>query len=323
MKRYELITFGENMIRLSTRDYERLEQAQTLDVRHGGTEANVAVGLARLGHRTAWLSRLGDNALGHRIERDIASWGTDTSRVIWAPDERVGVFFLEVGAGARGSSVLYDRRDSSMSRMGVETFPWEWLAEAGWLHLTGITTAISSSCEELVRETQRRAHEAGLTVSYDVNYRAKLWTPERAREVVSPLCRDADIMFMKHSDVERVFGIREATAEDDLRALASRFARKVVVMTAGADGALAFDQQSGQIARAPAHPLTHVVDRVGAGDAFAAGFIAGYLETGIECGLRMGNAMAALKMTIQGDYALVSRAEVDGLLAGRSGGISR
>ncbi len=323
MKRYDLITFGENMIRLSTRDYERLEQAQVLDMRHGGTEANVAVGLARLGHRTAWVSRLADNALGHRIERDIASWGADTGHVLWVPDERIGVFFLAVGSEPRASSVLYDRRDSSMSRMKASEFPWQLLSDTGWLHLTGITTAISATCEELVREAQSRAHDAGLTVSYDVNYRAKLWTPAKAREVAGPLCKEADIVFMKHADVERVFGISSESAEHALRALANRFARDVVVMTVGSRGAMALDKRNGQILRAPAHVIPHVVDRVGAGDAFAAGFIAGYLERDVEFGLRLGNAMAALKMTIPGDYALVARADVDALLEGASGGIVR
>lgn len=323
MKRYDLITFGENMIRLSTRDFERLEQAQVLDFRHGGTEANVAVGLARLGHRTAWVSRLADNALGHRIERDIASWGADTSHVLWVPDERVGVFFLAVGSEPRASSVLYDRRDSSMSRMTTADFPWPLLAETGWLHLTGITTAISQTCEDLVREGLARARELGLTISYDVNYRTKLWSPAKAREIVSPLCEAADIMFMKRADVANVFGISYDTEEDMLRALADRFARRVVVMTVGSRGAIALDKPSGEILRAPAYPIQHVVDRVGAGDAFAAGFIAGYIEKDTQYGLRLGNAMAALKMTIQGDYALISRAEVDALLAGTAGGIIR
>lgn len=323
MKPYDLITFGENMIRLSTRDYERLEQAQILDFRHGGTEANVAVGLVRLGHRAAWVSRLADSALGHRIEQDIAAWGADTSHVLWVPDERVGVFFLAVGSEPRASTVLYDRRDSSMSRMRAADFPWPVLADANWLHLTGITTAISQTCEDLVREALTRAHDAGLIVSYDVNYRAKLWTPARAREIVSPLCAAADIMFMKHADVERLFEIRRDSEEDTLRELGQRFARRVIVMTIGPRGALALDKSSGEILRAPAYAIQHVVDRVGAGDAFAAGFIAGYMERDSQYGLRLGNAMAALKMTIPGDYALVSRSEVDALLEGTAGGIVR
>ena len=323
MKRYDLVTFGENMIRLSTQNYERLEQAQVLDFRHGGTEANVAVGLARLGYQTAWVSRLTANALGRKIERDLATWGVDTSRVVWTNEGRIGTFFLEVGSAPRASAVLYDRRDSSMSRMTVDDFPWEMLNEANWLHLTGITTAISGSCRALVEEAMRRAHDAGLTVSYDVNYRARLWTPQEAQAVIAPLCCDADMVFMKQADIERLFGIRGASPEDTLRQLANRFARKVVAMTLGAQGAIACDKQSGQIYHGEAHTIAHIVDRVGAGDAFAAGFIAGYLEAGIAKGVRMGNAMAALKLTIQGDYALVARPEVEELMAGNAGGISR
>lgn len=330
MTRYDLITFGENMIRLSTRNYERLEQAQMLDFKHGGAEANVAVGLARMEHTSAWVSRLADNPLGRKIERDLNAWGVDTSHIVWTNDGRIGTFFLEVGAPPRPSAVLYDRRDSTMSQMTVADFPWDVLAAARWLHLTGITTAISESCRALVAEAMQRARSAGLTVSYDVNYRARLWTPVQARAVIAPLCRETDVLFITQADAARVFDIRGvsespsgARDEEMVRALAAQFARKIVVMTLNARGAMALDKANGEVYRAAAYPVTFTVDRVGAGDAFAAGFIAGYMEEGIASGLTMGNALAALKMTMHGDYALVTRAEVDALIAGGAGGISR
>ena len=119
MTQFDVVTFGENMIRLSTRDYERLEQARMLDFRHGGAESNTAVGLSRLGLKSTWISRLVDNALGHRIAGDLQAWGVDISHVIWTSSGRIGTFFLEVGTPPRASSVLYDRRDSSMSQMTV------------------------------------------------------------------------------------------------------------------------------------------------------------------------------------------------------------
>lgn len=323
MTRYDLLAFGENMIRLSTRNYERLEQAQTLDFRHGGTEANVAVALARLGYQTCWVSRLANNPLGRKIAGELGQWGVDTSHVIWTDDGRVGLFFLEVGAPPRASAVLYDRRNSAMSQMTLEDFPWPLLAEARWLHLTGITAALSESCYGLVAESLRRAHELGLSVSFDVNYRARLWTPEQARAALEPLCREADVVIVTQSDAARVFGVQGDTPEEMLANLAGRFARRVVAMTLNAQGSVAYDKSSGRFFRAEPAPVVHTVDRIGTGDAFDAGFIAGCLEGNIARGLALGNALAALKMTIPGDYALVSRQEVEELLAGAAGGVNR
>jgi 2-dehydro-3-deoxygluconokinase len=323
MKAFDVVTCGENMIRLSTRNYERFTQAQTLDIRHGGTESNVAVGLARLGFKTAWVSRLADNVLGHKIADELSAWGVDTSRIVWTNDGRIGVFFLEVGTPPRASTILYDRRNSTMSQMSAADFPWDVLSDARWLHLTGITAALGDSCYQLVATAMARAHDAGLAVSFDVNYRARLWTPEQAKTAIEPLCRDADVLFVTLADAARVLGVANANREDGLRALAERLARKVIVLTLGAEGAAAIDKTSDKIYRIAAIPVAHTIDRVGAGDAFAAGFIAGYLEDGIEKGLRFGAAMASLKMTIHGDQALVTRAEVEALVAGAVGGISR
>ncbi len=323
MTRYDVLTFGENMIRLSTRDFERLEQAQTLDFKHGGAEANVAVALARVGLRSAWLSRLSDNALGHKIAGELATHGVDTSHVVWTRDGRIGVFFLEMGSAPRASSVLYDRKQSSMSEMSVADFPWDVLAHTRWLHLTGITAALSDSCRELVEVALRRAHEQGVQVSFDVNYRMRLWSPAVAREVLEPLCREADMLIVKQADAQVVFGIAHAQPAEMLRTLADQFARRVVVLTLGAQGALVLDKTDGVVVHAPAYPVPFIVDRVGAGDAFAAGFIAGYMEAGVTRGLQMGNAIAALKLTIRGDYALVTHAEVGALISGSSSNIQR
>lgn len=323
MTRYDFLTFGENMIRLSTQHHERLEQSRALDLGHGGTEANTAVALARLGYHTAWVSRMSDNPLGRRIANDLRTWGVDTQNIIWTNDARVGTFFLEIGATPRASSVTYDRRDSAMSRMQTSEFPWALLAETRWLHVTGITAAISPTCQALVVEAVERAHAAGLPVSVDINYRARLWTTEQARSVLAPLCRDADFMFVTQADAKRVFGVDGADAAEILRALGSKFARQMVVMTMGARGAAALDKRTQEIVQISAFPVPDTVDRIGAGDAFVAGFIAGFWEEGVAKGLTLGNAMAALKMTIRGDYALVSRAEAEELLAGRAGGITR
>ena len=314
MKRYDVITFGECLIRLSTEKHERLEQAHVLAIHHGGTEANTAAALARLGLRTAWVSRLTDNALGWRIANELQVHGVDTTHIVWTDTGRIGIFFLEVGSAPRASTVLYDRRDSSMSQMSMDDFPWHIMDECGWLHLTGITAAISESCRALVTTALERAHQRGVPVSFDVNYRARLWSPETARAALEPMCRDADVLIVKQGDAQTVFGCA-GTAEVVARALAERFARQIVVLTLGADGAVALDKRDGSLSRAPAHSVPQPVDRVGAGDAFAAGFIAGYLEGGTTRGLAMGNAVAAMKMSIPGDIALISRDEVESLIA--------
>jgi 2-dehydro-3-deoxygluconokinase len=206
--------------------------------------------------------------------------------------------------------------------MQISEFPWDLLPRAGWLHLTGITCALSESCRSLVNTAMLRAHEHGLTVSFDVNYRARLWSPKQASEALEPLCRETDMLIVKQADAASVFA-SAGDAETMVRNLGERFARQVVVLTCGSAGALALDKARNQLTHAPAFPVAHTVDRIGAGDAFDAGFIAGYMQGGCERGLRMGNAMAALKMTIPGDMALISRDEVERLVADGATGINR
>jgi 2-dehydro-3-deoxygluconokinase len=325
MPRYDFLTFGENMIRLSTRNYERLEQAQQLDMRHGGTESNVAVGLSKLGYQTAWVSRMPRNPLGLKIANDLASNGVDTSHVVWTNDGRVGLFFVEFSAAPRPSAIVYDRSNSAMSQMTSADFPWDLLRETRWLHLTGITAALSDSCRALVVEAMRRAHELKLTVSFDVNYRARLWTPEQARATLEPLCQEADVFFVTQSDAAKVFELKGETPEATIETLAQRFARKVIVMTLSSEGSIALERttEGHCLYRASPIPVPYAVDRIGAGDAFAAGFIAGYLEAGCDKGLTLGSAMASLKMTIPGDLALITRTEVEELVAGHTSNITR
>jgi 2-dehydro-3-deoxygluconokinase len=327
MTRYDFLTFGETMIRLSTRHYERLEQAHQLDMRYGGAEANTAVGLAKLGYKPAWVSRLPRNPLGLKIANDLMLNGVDTSHIVWTDEGRVGLFFVEFSAAPRPSAIVYDRRNSTMSQMTSADFPWDLLRETRWLHLTGITAALSDGCRQLVVDAMRRAHELNLTVSFDVNYRARLWTPAQARATLEPLCQEADVFFVTQSDAAKVFDAasRGETPEATIEHLAHHFARKVIVMTLSADGAIALERTSTgqQLYRAAPIPVPFAVDRIGAGDAFAAGFIAGYLEAGCDKGLQLGSAMASLKMTIPGDLALVTRNEVEELLAGHTGNITR
>src|SRR6202521_521361 len=174
---FEIITFGEAMIRLSPPNFRRLEQASSLDLLVGGAELNTAVGLARLGRKTAWVSRLTDNALGRLIANRAREAGVSTDHVVWTKDDRVGVYFLEFGAAPRASSVLYDRRGAAIA--GVRPGMIDWMkvfAGARWVHVTGITPALSMSAAETTREALQAARGAGVRTSIDLNYRAKLWS---------------------------------------------------------------------------------------------------------------------------------------------------
>src|SRR5438045_4033856 len=184
----EVITFGEAMLRLAPPNFQRLEQTATLDVQVGGGELNVAVGAPRLGLTSAWVSRLPKNALGRLAAGRVRQAGVDASAIIWADDGRMGLYFVEFGAAPRPSSVLYDRSDSSLSRIQPAEVDWKKVfTTARWFHTSGITPALSEGAAKVTRQALEAARAAGVTVSYDLNYRSKLWTPDRAQAVQEPL----------------------------------------------------------------------------------------------------------------------------------------
>src|SRR6476619_1318765 len=177
MMAHDVITFGEAMVRLSPPNFSRLEQARSLDVQVGGAELNTAVGLARLGRKTAWVSRLTDNPLGRRIANHGREAGVCTDHVVWTDDDRVGLYFLEFGAAPRASSVLYDRKNSAIAGVRPGMVPWaSVLAGAKWFHVTGITPALGTGAAEATREAMQAARAAGLKTSIDLNHRVKLWS---------------------------------------------------------------------------------------------------------------------------------------------------
>src|SRR5206468_6018298 len=206
---YDVITFGEAMIRLSPPNCRRLEQARSLDVQVGGAELNTAVGLARLGRSTAWVSRLTDNPLGRLIANHAREAGVSSEHVVWTKDDRVGVYFLEFGAAPRASSVLYDRKGAAIAGIKAGMVPWpKVFAGAKWFHVTGITPALSATVAEATREALQAARSAGLGTSIDLNYRVKLWTQEEAGRCMADLMQFCDVLVTTEEDTERVFGIK-------------------------------------------------------------------------------------------------------------------
>jgi len=318
----DVLTFGETMLRLSAPGFGRLEEAVTLDVRVGGSESNTAVALARLGMRVAWWSKLPATPLGRRIENEIRRWGVDTSQIIWddAPAARAGVYYLDFGLPPRGIDVYYDRADSSASKITAIEIDAESIASSRLLHLTGITPALSPYCSKAVTKAIAIAKEHGTRVSFDTNFRSRLWTPDQARREMEPLFASVDLLLCPQSDAETLFDIK-GRGPEVAAALRDRYEVDAVVVTCGEEGAASVTD-AGAI-NVPACRSPHVVDRVGRGDAFNAGVLMGYLQGDLRLGMQYGAAMAALKQTMPGDLLISNRAEIEAALGSGNSGISR
>jgi 2-dehydro-3-deoxygluconokinase len=341
-QRIDVVTFGEAMVRLTPPSFQRLEQAHTLDVHVGGGELNVAVGVARMGLPCRWVSRLPENPLGRLAASRAREQGVDISYVQWTRSDRMGLYFAELGAAPRASSVLYDRAGSALSRVETGTIDWRKVFRgARWFHMSGITPALSSAAAAVTAEALEAAKDAGLTVSYDLNYRSKLWSPEQARKVQAPLMDHVDILISTEEDTRLVFGVKggrskseyssvdAASYEEVARTLQDRFGFKAVAITLRENPKVwlntwrAIVRADGEMYEGPRYEM-EVVDRIGAGDAFCAGFIFGSLVLrGWDAAVRYGTALSALKHSIPGDFCLSTREEVEQLLRGGSLRISR
>jgi 2-dehydro-3-deoxygluconokinase len=326
---YDVITFGEAMVRLSPPNFRRLEQARSLDVQVGGAELNTAVALARLGRSTAWVSRLTDNPLGRLIANHAREAGVSTEHVVWTKEDRVGVYYLEFGAAPRASSVLYDRKGAAIANVKPGTVPWERVfAGAKWFHVTGITPALSAGAAETTREAMRAARAAKVGTSVDLNYRIKLWSQEEAGHCMADLMQYCDVLITTEEDTERVFGITGSNYEDVAAKVARRFPLQVVAITLRENPLVwknnwtAIAYQEGKLYRTRSYEV-EIVDRLGAGDSFAAGLVHGLLDGDLQKGLDYGVAASAIKHSIPGDFAWVTRDEVEALLKGPGLRISR
>ena len=315
----EIVGIGEALVRLAPTGNEVLETAATYAVHVGGAEGNVCANLAGLGVRTSWISRLPANPLGRRVAMAFQSSAVDTSGVLWAPQGRVGVMFIQPGAAPRAGEILYYRRDSAFSEIDPDEVAWPALDGAAYVHLTGITPALGDGPRRLVERAIAEGRRRRVRVSFDINYRATLWSPNAAREVLEPLLKRLDVVFLNERDARGVFGA-DGEPEEIARSLRDRFGCGTLVLTLSERGALAHDGRGAT--RHPAH-RTEVVDRVGRGDAFAAGFLYACLRGNAGAGLRYGNALAALKQTYPGDVSHATLSDVEAVLGGRSGGFVR
>ena len=307
----DVVTIGETMLRLSAPVGVTLENASHLAVHVAGAESNVAMALSRLKMSAGWISRLTDNPLGWRILSDVRAQGVDVSRVLWARGDRVGTYFVEMGRPPRPARVVYDRAGSAMAAIRADDVDWAYVREAKAIHLTGITPGLSPSCRELVARAINEAKAAKVLVSFDVNYRARLWPPADAAAVLGPLLSQVTILVSTAADAHQLFGI-EGPARAVAETLRDRFHPAVVVVTEGVHFAAADAQRTFE--RDGYH--VESIDRIGAGDAFAAGFLHGYLGGSIERGLDYGVVLAALKHTYLGDTIWASEEDVRNVLSG-------
>ena len=342
----KVITFGEIMLRLSTPGYLRFAQAKQFEATFGGGEANVAVSLANYGVDAQFVTRFPDNDIARSCIRDLRSHGVGTDWCIFG-GERLGIYFLETGAVARPSKVVYDRAHSSISTIEPGMIDWEKVFEgADWFHWTGITPAISQGAADVCLEAIKAANKLGVTVSCDLNYRKNLWKyGKKAGEVMPALVEGCDIILGNEEDADKVFGIKpegfnvEATGgEIDQKRfqsvgeqLMARFprAKKVIITLRGSInanhntwGGVLWDGKT--LYQSKRYDITHIVDRVGGGDSFMGGLIYGLLNFDDQKALDFAVAASCLKHTIFGDFNEVTVAEVENLLKGDgSGRVSR
>ena len=317
--RFDLVSLGESMLRLSVPLGRRLEDARQLDLEVGGAESNVCADVAQLGWRCGWVGRLPDTALGDIVLRMLRTEGVDVSAVRRVPGERMGTYFIEYAAAPRSIQVIYDRADSAAAHMTTAEVDWDYLLDTRVLHLTGITPAISQSCYEIVAEAIQRARAAGVTVSFDVNYRARLWSAAEAGRRLRPLMSEANLLFCKGADAALLFGCTGEPREV-MSALQALTRAEALYCTFGERGAALLDAEG--FAAEPALPV-QIVDRVGSGDAFAAGVLDAWLSTKPVMdassmrreGLRRGVALAAIALSQYGDRVLTSRAELESVMA--------
>ena len=334
----KVVTFGEIMLRLAPEGYYRFVQAASYGATYGGGEANVAISLANYGMDASFVTKLPAHEIGQAGVNSLRQFGVDTSKIVRGGD-RVGIYFLEKGASQRPSKVIYDRAGSAIATATTADFNWDEIFEgADWFHFTGITPALGDNVAEICLEACKAAKAKGITVSCDLNYRNKLWSKEKAGQVMGELCKYVDVCISNEEDANDVFGIKsegtEVTAGELNKAgykevaqkLTDRFGFKKVAITLRTSisandnkwAAMLYENGESYFSK---EYLMHIVDRVGGGDSFSGGIIHGLL-TKVTQGeaLEFAVAASALKHTINGDFNLVSIEEVEALAGGDASG---
>ncbi|WP_195572348.1 sugar kinase [Paenibacillus sp. 1001270B_150601_E10] len=304
-KQLDVVTFGETMALFSSTDTRGIEYAQTMMKSFGGAESNVAIGLARLGHRVGWFSRLGMDPLGRYILKGIRGEGVDVSRVQLAEQEVTGVMMRELVAGQ--SSVYYYRKHAAARGLQPEHLDRAYIEASSILHVTGITCALSPNCADTVEAAVRIAKEAKVKVSFDPNLRLKLWSIEEARARLLPLADEADYFLPGLDELKLLYGT------DDQRDIFKRLGRLSAVSIVKGGVGMNYVVQGSQVNEVPYQPVEQVVDTVGAGDAFCAGLLSGLVRgCSVQEAVQLANVTGAMAVQAFGDWeALPTWAQVE------------
>jgi 2-dehydro-3-deoxygluconokinase len=308
--RFDVTSFGEMMLRLSVPSGQRLQTATNMNVYPAGAEANVMGLLARLDRKTSWNGTLPDNPLGQLCANHLRMAGVDLNQIIWKTGGRLGTYYVEFGEPPRGIQVTYDRSYSDITRFQPDEVNWEALLDTRILHLTGITPPLSSSCHEIITQTLKKAESKKIPVSFDVNYRQKLWSESEARDTLLPMIQNVELLFCSQADAIRLFGCNGEMQEIAASLLEISHAKHAVI-TFGEQGVLLWD---GEVWKHEPSRHTKIIDRLGAGDALASGVIHGWLEGNLKEGAKYGVTLAALALSQLGDMVITNKKELASLM---------
>ena len=334
----KVITFGELMLRLAPNGYYRFFQNDQMQATFGGGEANVAVSLANFGLDSAYVTKLPAHAIGQAAVNSLRYFGVDTSMVVRG-GERVGIYYLEKGASQRGSVCIYDRAHSAIAEASLSDFDWKEIFKgADWFHFTGITPALGGNLPAICLEACKQAKAMGVKVSCDLNYRGKLWSRDKAREVMSELCKYVDVCISNEEDAKDVFGIEAENTDiyggklnhegykSVAKQLADKFGFEKVAITLRSSISASDNDWAGMLYDGENYCFSksyhlHIVDRVGGGDSFGGGLIYSLLN-GFDSQKTIEFAVGAscLKHSVEGDYNMVSVSEVLNLIGGDASG---
>ncbi len=334
----KVVTFGEIMLRLAPNGYYRFFQQDQMQATFGGGEANVAVSLANFGLESLYVTKLPEHAIGQAAVDHLRSFGVDITKIVRG-GERVGIYYLEKGASQRGSVCIYDRAHSSIAEAAPQDFDWNIIfADADWFHFTGITPALGDNLAEICRQACMAAKERNIKISCDLNYRGKLWTREKARQVMSELCQYVDVCIANEEDAKDVFGIEAENTDiyggkldkegyvSVAKQLMEQFQFEKVAITLRTSLSASDNDWAGMLYDGTDSYFSkeyhlHIVDRVGGGDSFGAGLIYALLSgKNMKDTIEFAVAASALKHSIEGDFNRVSVAEVEKLAGGDGSG---
>ena len=325
----KIVTFGEVMLRLSTPGVERFIQTDSLNMHFGGTEANVAASLAQLGAHAVHVTRFPDHALGRAASGYLRKYGVDTQSIRYG-DGRLGLYFLETGAGSRASQIIYDRVDSAFSRIQADEIDWEPILQgADWFHWTGITPALSQGAADCLLAAIKTANRLNIPVSADIVYRSNLWQYGRTpQEIMPALTEGCTLVLGSKSLFSVIYGVVGSSFQEAGRAMMNRFpAIRYITDTKRNSVSASHNQLSAKlfdgdtVHKSTLYDIQPITDRIGTGDAYVAGLIYGLLTfNDPQRAVEFGVAASVLKHTIPGDVNLASIAEIDTLASGDSSG---